>query len=127
MKDAIKAIILVSSVVIGLTCLVVKCARAECLSLEQAALGGWRTMKTAPRDGRIVRLIDTSSRKTNVDLYYYGNSVPGYKDTGFWFIPELSYGTTSGQGQLDTNECLFWLPYKNKAYTDAAGNPRLFK
>jgi hypothetical protein len=74
-----------------------------CSSLDASASGGWRPIMTAPRDGRVVELLETYGIAPWYGLFRWG-SMDGEKPE--WIEtdrPNLFVGE---------DKCLFWRPYK---------------
>lgn len=100
------------------------CAYAQnqkCTSMAAASYGGWRSVKTAPRDGTVVEMIETFGVAPWYGLFQWtkGKSEGTDRMPPIWFqLDTRQPGTV-----VTEDECLFWRPYKGtvKDYVDPTG------
>lgn len=98
----------------------------HCSTEAAAAYGGWRSMKTVPRDGTAVELIQTYGYAPTYGLFRWSRFVVGIGDT--WehkheLAAPLWVEVLKGHDGIMTEDCLYWRPYKGKPedYKDPTG------
>ena len=87
-------------------------SESRCISIAASGYGGWQSIKSAPRDGTTIEMLETYGVAPWYGLFRWGTQ---YGQSGWWQINRRGFSVME-------NECLFWRPYKSgKAYVDPTG------